>query len=162
MKQSLVGVTGHRPHKFKHADFAKTMCDDAVVIMKRHYGDTLCFNLGGCIGADQWVGESCIANSVKYNLFLPFPAEIQAEHWYDKQRDELLKQVSLCQSLNIAGPVYKIENYLIRDRLIVDSSDFIVCFWEGAKFGGTYETIKYAVTNSKIVLNAMNDLSMVT
>lgn len=162
MRLYNIGITGHRPHKFKNPDFVKRQCEDVVVIMQRHYGDALRFNLGGCTGTDQWVGEACLRFGAKYNLYLPFPAEIQSQHWYDEQKKELDRQVANCESLSVLGPEYVASNYFERDKQIVDNSDFVIAFWEGPKQGGTYITVKYAVEQSKIVLNALTDLSMIT
>ena len=161
MRIYRVGITGHRPDRFRDAEVAQELCDELVMTLKKQY-EYIEFNLGGSTGTDQWVGDACIRYEVEYNLFLPFPAEIQSKHWYKEQQDNLNTQIEKCNSLYIAGPKYKPANYFIRNRSIVDNADFLVCFWEGIHRGGTFDTLKYAMKKSKIVLNALTDLSMVT
>lgn len=160
MKVYRIGITGHRPDGFKDPIKAKKLCEDTTLKMYSFYPDPI-FNLGGCIGADQWVGTKCIDLDIRYNLFLPFPPEIQSKHWYEAQKKELKRQVEKCNGLIIAGPKYKPANFFIRNRQIVDNSDIVICFWEGNKRGGTYDCVKYAVKKSKITLNALDNLSMI-
>lgn len=164
MKVYQVGITGHRPDRYKDAQAAEKLCRETIATIDYQYYDAgqLYFNLGGCIGADQWAGAACIDLDIDFNLFLPFPPNIQAQYWYDYQKEELERQVDHCSGLTIVGEEYKVANYFIRDRMIVDNSDFIICFWEGCLQGGTYQTIKYAVNNNKIVLNALDNLSLVS
>ena len=162
MSVNHIGITGHRPNFFRDAEKTKELCDSLVLNMLKEYDHPI-FNLGGCAGADQWVGNACIKYNIEFNLFLPFPAEIQSKYWYKDQQEALENQIKHCKGLVIAGPKYKPANFFIRNRSIVDNSDFLVCFWEGMHRGGTYDCIKYAVQKkSKIVLNALTDLSMVT
>jgi len=158
-----VGITGHRPPEFKDIENAKGICREVVRLVQAQYNDPeLCFNLGGCIGADQWVGGACIERGIKFQLLLPFPPEVQSKYWDSDQKSNLMFQVDSCASLTVIGPSYKRANYFIRDRAIVDQSDFLICFWEERKYGGTYETIKYAIKQKKIILNGLKNLSLVT
>lgn len=164
MRVYRVGITGHRPDRFKDVDLAISICDKLVADIQYQYGDSgeLCFNLGGCIGADQWVGDACIKYGVNFHLYLPFPIDVQAKYWYDYQKENLVRQADACSGMTVVGDSYQIANYFVRDKMIVDNSDFMVCLWEGCTQGGTFQTIKYAVKQSKIVLNALTNMSLVS
>jgi len=38
----------------------------------------------------------------------------------------------------------------------------LICFWEGKRSGGTYNTLKYALSMGKPVWNALNELQEVS
>jgi uncharacterized phage-like protein YoqJ len=159
-----VCITGHRPDPFLvshyQADAVVRLASDIACILKREYGDELLFNLGGAIGADQWMGAAAIEHSIKFGLFLPFLPQIQARFWTDEQRLELDRQLRAASRITIVDSSgdYDVVKYHERDRLMVDEADFVVAFWVGRKRGGTFETMKYALSKSKFVFNALDGL----
>lgn len=155
-----IGVTGHRPTGFANVEYAKEIAN-LLVEYCAHTFHNAEFNLGGCIGADMWVAQACIEKNISYNLFLPFPADIQGKFWTREEAELLLSHALRAKSTSIVGKVYRPANYHIRDRQIVDKSHIMICFWEGRKSGGTYNTIKYALRTGRQVLNAMNELQEV-
>lgn len=158
-----VAITGHRPDAFIQSHYTtnqiQMISDGVVATFKRQYND-IYFNLGGAIGADQIVGNSCIEANVPYYLYLPAPIEIQGKYWNSNQLNNLKKQADLSSGLNIIDPSgnYNVKNYFIRDRKMVDEADIVVAFWVGKRQGGTFETMKYALKQSKFVFNALNEL----
>jgi len=42
--------------------------------------------------------------------------------------------------------------------MMVDCADFVVAFWVGKRRGGTFNTMKYALKQSKFVFNGLNEL----
>jgi hypothetical protein len=72
----------------------------------------------------------------------------------------LKTQYEKASGLTIIDPSgdYHVKNYFIRDRMMVDEADVLVAFWVGRRRGGTFETMKYALKNSKFVFNALDDL----
>jgi uncharacterized phage-like protein YoqJ len=159
-----VCVTGHRPDSFLvshyQLDAVTRLAGDIVCALKREYGDELIFNLGGAIGADQWMGAAAIEHGVKFGLFLPFLPQVQAKFWSDQQRAELDRQLRSASKIMIvdSNGGYDVIKYHERDRLMVDEADFVVAFWVGRRRGGTFETMKYALSKSKFVLNALDGL----
>jgi uncharacterized phage-like protein YoqJ len=155
-----IGITGHRPSGFTSIVRAQEFATSTVIkYMNAH--DSCEFILGGCIGADTWVAEACILHEINFHLRLPFPANVQGKYWSVDDMNTLLRHTAAAKSVTIVGERYASANYHIRDRQIVDQSDFIVCFWEGARKGGTFSTIKYAINSGKKVFNAMNEFQEV-
>lgn len=157
---SQIGITGHRPSGFANKSAALEIAGQVVSYCK-HIFHNVEFNLGGCIGADMWVAQACVEQDVPYRLWLPFPVDIQAKMWAADERQALAQHALLAKEVSIVGQHYKVANYHIRDQQIVDNSHLIICFWEGRRSGGTYNTIKYALKSGRQVLNAMNELQEV-
>lgn len=174
-----VAITGHRPDAFIQSHYSEgqvqLIADGVVATFQRQYGSgqhtgagddceikapPLAFNVGGCIGADQWVGRACIGAGVPYYLFMPMTLEVQSRYWSQNQTDELRSQVETSEGVDIVDPSgnYSVQNYFIRDRRMVDNADIVVAFWVGKKKGGTYQTMKYALKQSKFVFNALDGL----
>lgn len=161
---AIVCITGHRPDPFLvshyQPDAIIRLASDTACILKREYGDELTFNLGGAIGADQWMGAAAIEHGIKFGLFLPFLPQVQAKFWNEQQRSELDRQMRAASRIMIVDSSgnYDVCKYHERDQLMVNEADFVVAFWVGRRRGGTFETIKYALSKSKFVFNALNGL----
>jgi len=56
---------------------------------------------------------------------------------------------------------YLPQFYQERNKKLVDSSDFLLAFWVGKKRGGTFNAIKYALDQSKLVYNGLNNNSLI-
>lgn len=156
MTEFKIGITGHRPQKFSNQVVAKQKCYDTTQLYAQKYNEVV-FNLGGCIGADSWVAECCMLHKISFNLFLPFPSEVQGKYWSDQERVFLDKQISNARSVDIVQSTFSKAAYHIRDRNIVDNSDMVICFLEDLK-SGTYATAKYALKQNKIVFNGLTDM----
>lgn len=148
-----IGITGHRPHKFSNIQLAQSRCQE-ITLEHAAKHTNIEFNLGGCIGADSWVAACCMQHSIPFNLFLPFPSQVQAKYWTAEEEAFLKAQIEKAQSVDIVQTFYSKAAYHIRDRNIVDNSDMIICFLEDFK-SGTYSTVKYALSCNKIVLNGL-------
>lgn len=161
---AIVCITGHRPDSFLVSHYkvetVARVASDIACALKREYGDELFFNLGGAIGADQWMGAAAIENNIKFGLFLPFLPQIQAKFWTHEQRAELDRQLKAASKIMVVDPSgeYNVAKYHERDCLMVDEAHFVVAFWVGRRRGGTFETMKYALSKSKFVFNALDGL----
>jgi uncharacterized phage-like protein YoqJ len=159
-----VCITGHRPDSFLVShyplDAVRRLAGDIACALKREYGDDLMFNLGGAVGADQWMGAAAMEQGVRYSLFLPFLPQVQARYWDEGQREEFDRQLRGAARIVVVDPSgqYDPDKYHERDRLMVDEADFVVAFWVGRRRGGTFGTMGYALSKSKFVLNAMDRL----
>jgi uncharacterized phage-like protein YoqJ len=158
-----IAITGHRPDSFlvSHYDQQeiKRIVNDIAVIFKREHKEELCFNLGGAVGADLWMGQACLENKIKYHLYLPFSPETQSKFWEDEHKALLEEQMRHAVGIDIINPSgYDISDYQTRNEKMVDNSNFVVAFWVGKRRGGTYNCIKYALEQSKFVFNALDSL----
>jgi len=161
-----IAITGHRPDSFliSHYDPAtvQRIADDTVWRLKKEYKEDLCFNLGGALGADQWVGTACIKNGVKFRLYLPFHPTVQSSHWTNEQKAELDQQLQKAAGIDIMEPdpgiEYNVARYFERNQKMVDEASFVIAFWVGKKRGGTFHAMQYALKSSKFVFNALDKL----
>lgn len=170
MRVYTIGIVGHHPERFRSPEEVEQICEDTLALLQYQYDDQdgLRFLLGGEVGAEQWFGNACIKRDADFDLILPFPPDLLSEHWYADQQEDLDYQVENCAGLTILQQYHDDDPelydlaYEYKIQELVDASDFIVCFWEGRLFGRTFEAIEYAINNSKIVLNALTGLSLVT
>ena len=159
-----IAITGHRPDAFLVSHYSKEtimrIASDIVCVFKREFGDDLQFNLGGAIGIDQWIGMACMEQQVKFHLYLPFIREVQSKYWSEEQKKELCRQTEHAIGIDIVDTSgeYQASKYQERNIRMVDSSDYVVAFWVGKRRGGTFNAIKYALSKSKFVFNALNEL----
>lgn len=160
----IVSITGHRSDAFIQSHYTdgmvKLIAEGVVATFKREYEENLIFNIGGAIGVDSWVAQTCIEQKVKYHLYLPMLSELQSKYWTEEQKEDLNIQLTKASAINIfdSSGEYKVWSYHERDKMMVDNSNILVAFWVGKRQGGTYNTIKYALKQSKFTLNALNEL----
>lgn len=156
-----IGIIGHGPERLENPDKVRRLVGHTIDLLALQYGEEeTVFNIRSSIGVGLWAAEECIDRDYKYHLFLPHPVEITSEHWYEDQQRTLLNQYTRAYSLTICNPDRKgnEEGY----EHLIDNVNFVVCFWRGIKQGDTASAIRYALANNKLVLNAMNDLKLVT
>ena len=162
-----ISITGHRPDEFlkSHYNFetVKRIIDDTVCVMKRTYGNELRFITGGAIGVDQWFAEACLDHSVQYEMYLPFLPKIQSKLWGDEDKALFNRLMKHSSGLTIIDPSggYDSRGYQIRNIKMVDDSGFTIAFWVGRKSGGTFNCMKYALSQSKFVLHGLDGLKMI-
>jgi uncharacterized phage-like protein YoqJ len=160
----IISVAGHRPDTYllSHSSFDTIIriASDTAYILKEEFKDDLKFNLGGAIGSDQWMGMACIEHNIKFDLYLPFPQEIQTKYWAEEQKLELDRQMKHASGITIIDPSgnYDKAKYQERNERMISDSNFVVAFWVGRKTGGTFNSISYALKQSKFVFNALDGL----
>jgi uncharacterized phage-like protein YoqJ len=161
-----IAITGHRPDSFLVSHYSpetvKRIADDTVWRLKKEYDHELVFNVGGALGADTWVAEACIEHNAKYRMYLPFHPSVQTAHWTPEQRKNLDHQLKYAMGIDIAEPdpniEYSVHKYFERNKKMVDDAQFVVSLWVGKRRGGTFETMKYALSQGKFVFNALDNL----
>lgn len=146
----ILGVTGHREiidnlleaKTLKFLELAKPEIEKVITGMAQGY--------------DQLIAKCCLKLDIPYIAALPFDPSLQSLMWpaYDKIiYDELLNKASEVVLVN-EGPFAKWK-YHARDVYIVDHSDKMLVYYESEthKYGGTHNTIKYALRKEKFVFN---------
>ena len=113
------------------------------------------FISGMAIGVDQLAAE-CVRTvmqtqaNVRLIAAIPFPS--QPNNWPAQTQafyHELL--ASAINRFTLSDDPYAPHKMHVRDRWMVDSSDFVIAIWDGRKSGGTFYTISYALdTNTPV------------
>lgn len=159
-----IGMIGHSPEYFSNPGSIKDKLERVLDLIRFQYGEELVFNLAGDIGVGEWAADTCIEKKYKYHLFLPYPVEEMESLWYPEQWQAVRTHFKTAWATTISFPQFapgeqrECENYYN----LVDSSAFIICFWNGMKQGIVADTIRYALSQHKLVVNGLNDLKLVT
>lgn len=147
------GVTGHRPSGFY---FARNESERAFTEYKAELYRTAedlvllgydKFISGMADGADTDFAEAVILLKKKYSRItleaaLPCPIYIPKKYTpFHKRRDSLLRA---CDTVSTVSDRYYRGCMSKRNKYIVDSSDLILAIWNGARSGGTWNTIEYS------------------
>lgn len=159
-----IGIIGHRPGD--HRTEEKILDKKINAVLEKllyEYGKDLILNLDGEIGIGQKTIKMVARLGIKYHLFLPHSIDImkKSDEWYDYQKDCLADYYKKSSSLTIVSDKILKKNIVERDKLLVDNSNFIVCFWNKKKQGRTFDIIKYSLKTNKMVLNGMSNLELV-
>lgn len=162
MRVYKIGIIGHRPHRFTFSETVRKTCAQvALTLMDQYAPNQVRFNLNGLPGAGQWFGQACLEYGINYHLFLPCDPAAYVSEWYQEQKDGFEKQLAECYGLTLANKELSKDTVCEAAQMLVDDSDFVVAFWEGYKSGLTYETIKYGVETSKLVLDGARGLTLI-
>lgn len=135
-------------------------------ILNYQYGQDLVFNLIGEPGAGICSIKNCLMKGLKYHLYVPCLKDkvLQASYLTEEQKQDLAHGFDNAYNLTISGPTkndYYIQNQQCFTEAI-DHANFSICFWVGKKQGMTYDCIKYAHKNNKLILNGLDDLKLIT
>jgi hypothetical protein len=171
-----IGIIGHSPEHFSvpsAAEVRKTI-NNTIDLLALQYGpDSVMFNVAGDIGVGLWASEICmnkqdpenpcndfLAFKCAYHMFMPYIPERTADGWFDDQAETLNRCYQKAKAITICNE--PVNAQLESLKQLVNDSSFVICFWIGKKQGKTFETIKYALSTNKMVLNGLDGLRMIT
>ena len=156
--------TGYRPEKFP---FPLSADNQNFKQFEQHLLEAifaLCaagcdvFYCGGARGFDMLAGETVLLlkkrRPVKLIMALPFPTQSAKWNESEKERYNLL--------LNSADEIIYLENeyrkwaFQKRNKFMVDNSDIVLTFCDG-KSGGTANTVKYALSKGRRIINLASE-----
>lgn len=113
------------------------------------------FISGMAIGVDQLAAEIVLnqkhfggSTHVQLIAAVPFPS--QASNWPEATRhhwENIIGSADIVQT--ISPDPYTPAKMHIRDRWMVDQSEYVIAVWDGRKMGGTYATLTYAVQTGR-------------
>ena len=146
--------TGHRIIPNAEREEIKERLKSTLVSLIEKKGVTL-FIAGGALGFDTMAALEVLSLRERYpeiKLRLAIPCENQTKGW--KEKDILLYEEIMSQADDV---VYTSRTYTsgcmhIRNRYMVDSSDFCVAYMT-KESGGTAYTVKYAEKKGVEVIN---------
>ena len=158
-----IGIIGSGPERFGDRKEVKRSIAQTIEVLGSQYGrDQLVFNIRADVGVGLWAAQRCLEDEFRYSLFLPFSLQKTSEHWFESQRQTLANQYLRAHSLIISQPDLKKDKKDDSYDLLIDDSNFLVCFWDGAKHSCVYDAIKTALSHNRMVLDGFNDLKLMT
>ncbi len=156
-----IGVIGHSPEHFSDRRSVQQAVGKLIDSLGLQYGESeVVFNIAGETGVGLWAARESLDRVYRYHLFLPYSLEDTCQHWYDEQKSELDMSFKHAYSLTTCYQDTKWDDKSY--ELLIDDSNFIVCFWIGRKQGKTYDAIKYALSTNKLALNGLDGLKLIT
>jgi hypothetical protein len=165
MRIYRVGLVGHTRSRFQTEEQRRAGLRTTILALVDQYEpNRVCFNINGFPGIGLMAGLVCKEFDADCHLFLPCPAAnfMRSTNLADEKAYVFEDILNSCFGLTQIGQEFASTTVCEASQSLVDNSDFIVSFWEGQKTGLTFETIKYAVANSKMVLDGLRNLSMIT
>lgn len=121
------GITGHR-------DFIKDRFVYHKFLEKLLYYGVDALAIGGAAGFDEVAGKIAIRCGLEIHLYLPYKGFCKSP--------EILEH---CTSYYDVTDKYTNNSiFHKRNKLIVDNSDVLFCWWDGRETGGTYSTVLMA------------------
>ena len=151
-----IAITGHR--EYEDIFNAGTQTNKLFKYLRTKYpNEEIVFITGGAQGIDQLVAKMCKQQKFLYDVYLAFPFDISTSRWAQSHKDFLTDLIVTSRNTKYINDIYSVRGYYLRDKAMVDDSDFVVAFWDGRKKGGTYITVKYALSKGKLVYNAFNE-----
>ena len=162
-----VGVFGHRAGDWHiEPDILKSRIRNVIDVLRFQYGRELILNVDGESGAGVEVIDLAIELKVKYNMFLVSSPEFNKVFYENENEKAMAKrleaQYNNSYGITIRSSMYNKSFEIDRDRLLIDGSSFLICFWEEKKQGRTFDMIKYSLATNKLVLNGLSDLKMIS
>lgn len=143
-----VAVTGHRDMSRGIDD--KKLQDILVSLIERGYRT---FYLGLALGFDTYCFRTLYLLKKKYKLKLIgcAPYENQSEKWSVRDKEIYRYMCSLCDERVAVSENYYPGCMMKRNAYMVDRSEVVLAYLNKSA-GGTYNTVKYAVSQGKKII----------
>ena len=106
------------------------------------------FGSGAALGFDQLAAETVLRLKEDYPhirlvMVLPCPPEEQSLKWNDQQKKRYFELLDKADKVRVLSPRYTNSCMLDRNRHLVDSSAYLICYLREQR-GGTFYTVNYA------------------
>jgi uncharacterized phage-like protein YoqJ len=143
----MIGAfTGHRPdklggYKLPNPTYVK-VCKEIDWLLRELNPEKVIS--GMALGVDQWAAN--IARKLEIPFIAAIPFENQESKWPLRSQRAyhlLLKYAS--EKVIVSPGGYEVAKMQVRNRWMVDNSDFLIAVWDGSK-GGTANCVEYAET----------------
>ena len=110
------------------------------------------FISGAALGVDTDFALTVLNLKENYpfiRLELAIPCREQNKFWTEKESEIYLVLQNKADKVTVLSELYTPYCMQKRNEYMVDKSDAVLCCYNGAKSGGTYNTIKYAKRKNK-------------
>lgn len=151
--------TGHRPTKFSFKyDETSPACKDiknqlkAEILNMINNRQVSHFITGMALGVDTWAAEIILNLKKLYpgiTITAAVPCPEQSHRWGAENKERYKNILQLCDSVEILSEKWTPYCMMVRNRYMVDNSDFVIAVWNGSVSGGTGKTVEYAFKHSK-------------
>ena len=140
-----VMVTGHRPNHFTHAQqtWVRQALLDLAVRLRDRRGMTTGIS-GMATGSDLWWADAVVKAGVRLEAHVPFGG--QESTWPSDDRHEYHRLLSKAVRIPPPTGTYAKGSFHRRNHAMVRASDQAVVVWRHGDRGGTWATLKYALS----------------
>lgn len=145
----IVCGSGHRLSGQYHGRTKRELRLFARTVLRRHMPDLVI--AGGALGWDQALAWATLDLGIKLRLILPFRG--MENRWGPDMRAEFRAMVDKADSSVWLGETFDPELYQARNVQMVDESEAVLALWDGRKFGGTFNCLRYAHVQERRVLH---------
>lgn len=149
-----VMVTGHRPNKiggYNKENYFRSKIRNIMRAVLNELEDIVPIRCvtGMAIGSDQDFAEVCYELDIPYDAYVPFDG--QEMNWPNPAKEDYYRLLDSADDvIKVNSGSYSPKKMKERNIAMVDSSDLMICVWDGQKSGGTYHTIDYNRRSKKI------------
>ena len=158
-----ISVLGHSPDSFPDIKSIAFDIDNAIEIIKLQHAQEkdITFLLNCDPGIGQWVCNAITEKELPYEVYLTSAPEEASFYWSEEQQTQLFWQLKKAKALHICCLDNSFESRIIRDKQMIDESQWVLAFWISKHQGETFQSIQYAVSNGKIVYNGIGRLKLI-
>lgn len=154
--------TGYRPSKFpfplskssrQYIEFENKLTEALLSLFD---DECYTFYTGGAMGFDIIAAEAVLdlkkASPYPVKLICALPFKNQSDTYTDTWKSRYEAVLAAADQIVYTLEEYHRGCYSIRNRYMVDNSDYVLTWYDGAE-GGTKNTVNYALKNGKTVVN---------
>jgi len=135
----FIGISGHRDYKDRK-NIRKWM-----VGIKVKYPDAVIVT-GGAVGADLIAAEEALAVGFSSRVILPMKFKVFTGRWSEDNKYRLINVLERSEvDILSDGDKYEVELLMERNQAIVDEVSILVAFWDGRRYGGTFDCVRRAM-----------------
>lgn len=153
-----IAVTGHRNWnnpEFHKAALFKSL--NSLIQNLRSIGiskESITLIHGCARGIDLWFGTYARTNSIPYELYLPFPLDIQISKgkFSEEEEKELTEQIKSCKAIHVVNKRFSTYGYQKRNIALVDNCHLLTSYYVRSRSGSS-NCVKYAKQVGRPVLN---------
>lgn len=147
-------VTGHRALTAAQLAWLRPGLDRVLAKLRDEHGATDAAT-GMARGADLEFGWSALFAGMALHAHVPYPQ--QHRGWRQADRDAYQRLLERCATRTVYGTRYDVGLLFKRNDGLLDFAaehgGVVVAVWDGWRTGGTYETLRKAVTRDLPVIH---------
>jgi uncharacterized phage-like protein YoqJ len=156
MNEVILSGTGHRPktlgldYSEKSNKLLRTFIKEQILLITDFSVKEAIS--GGATGFDIALAEACVGLGIPVRLALPF-LEF-GSNWPKPGQDRLAAIMKCSKIVYTSDQKYYTPNqYIIRDKYMVDNSQVILALYSGLDKSGTGATVRYAKEKERQIIN---------